>query len=363
MNPNPSRIASLIRRAAPWSILPALVLLVSLALLSLGAGAADTTPEAHAPADLTGMIVDPVEDQSVYVNHVLGPVEYSLEGTGIAYTSTITYTSSSNLSLIGSGDVACGGTGMTRTVTITPTADMTGTAAITLTAYALTSTTPFTFDVTVEDVPPIHTPMVASYFHPGADLRVALVAGTYLRTLYSDREQLGNMIIVAVANYGTEPIDKEFWVDLYLEPSTPPTGPNQRWQDSCYYGAQWGITADNLPLDPGEYLLLATSEISVASLSDASTPDYFLPTFILPTESRIPSIFGEALDIYVQVDSVDMRTDYGSVLEYHENLGLPTNNISHGFFPDSMVGIGPLSMGASTAAAPTGGFVDEPPRE
>ncbi len=348
-----------------WSVLPALVLLVALALMSLGAGAAGVPAAADPPsagaqvgsASLNGATI--IEDQMVYMNHVLGPVTYSLSGSGIDSSAAITPTGSSYPSLISTASIACGGSGLTRTVTITPTDYMTGTSTITLTAsYPPTGTSDIVFDVTVEEVPDIEMPMVASNFYYGADLRTALVIGA----LYGLKDRYaGNMIVIAVANYGTEPIEDEFWVDLYIEPDFAPTGPNQRWQDLCYYGAQWGITADYLPLDPGEYVLLSTSAITVTGAVDTNVPEYFIPQIIAPTASRIPSLFGPTLDLYVQVDSVDMRTDHGAVLEYHEDLGLPTNNITHGFFPESWGYLD--SMSTSLTVVSAGTFVDEPPRE
>ena len=122
---------------------------------------------------------------------------------------------------------------------------------------------------------------------------------------------------VVIKNQGDAPITKvitqEFWVDLYVNPTPPPTGVNQIWKDGrSTHGIVWGVTTDALPLAPGGTITLTFGgEYYRSDLSDMAWP---LPVGTL---------------IYAQVDSANTLTNYGAVLENHEITGGTYNNITH----------------------------------
>jgi hypothetical protein len=117
--------------------------------------------------------------------------------------------------------------------------------------------------------------------------------------------------MVVIKNQGNSPVVDAFWVDVYLNPTTPPTQVNQHWQDLGTAGLVWGIQGAALPLDPGETLTLTIGDAYYyAAGSNFGQP--------LPVGSPV----------YVQVDSVNQLTDFGGVLEDHEITGGPYNNIS-----------------------------------
>jgi hypothetical protein len=117
-------------------------------------------------------------------------------------------------------------------------------------------------------------------------------------------------------------IDNEFWVDLYINPTTPPVAVNQTRETLGCRGGVWGVTVDALPqLAPGGVLTL--------TMNDA---------YYWPSRSDMPATLPPGTPIYVQVDSANTGTDYGAVLENHEMTGLPYNNI-----------LGPISLTSTIA--------------
>ena len=117
-------------------------------------------------------------------------------------------------------------------------------------------------------------------------------------------------IEVAIENQGNTAVSDEFWVDVYIDPQTPPTMVNQVWPDLADEGLVWGVSADALPLQPGAVLTLTMGDsYYMADLSEFAGE-------ILP---------GTA--VYAQVDSVDTNTTYGAVLERDEISGDPYNNV------------------------------------
>jgi len=119
---------------------------------------------------------------------------------------------------------------------------------------------------------------------------------------------------VTIQNIGDGPVgaNEEFWVDVYIDPHTIPTGVNQRWEDLADEGLRWGVTAPALPLDPGEAFTL--------SIGDA----YYWSSF-----SQFSGVLTPGTPIYAQVDAHNIVTNYGAVYEQHEILGGVYNNITH----------------------------------
>ncbi len=148
---------------------------------------------------------------------------------------------------------------------------------------------------------PIYLPLFLNSYVAAPDLVVEQIVVT------SDSAQ------VVIKNQGNAPAPSSspFWIDLYVDPDPVPTGVNQTWDNLCDQGIVWGIDGGGaLPLEPGEALTL--------TLGDAH---YW------PSLSNFPGSLPAGTPIYVQVDSANIHTTYGAVLESHEIYGGAYNNI------------------------------------
>jgi hypothetical protein len=117
-----------------------------------------------------------------------------------------------------------------------------------------------------------------------------------------------NNVQVVIANQGSATASDDFWVDVYLDPTPPPTHVNQVWSDLSAQGLVWGVTAD---LAPGETLTLTVGGDYYESMH--SHVDWPLPA---------------GTQVYAHVDSLNTETTYGGVLENHEIVGGAYNNIA-----------------------------------
>lgn len=114
---------------------------------------------------------------------------------------------------------------------------------------------------------------------------------------------------IVIVNQGERPVVDAFWVDLYLDPTDPPTTVNDIWQNSGGTGATWGVEGI-LPIEAGEVLTL--------TLDDA----FFRPEL---SDITLPITVGTAA--YAQVDSANAGVTSGAVDENHELEGGVYNNI------------------------------------
>ncbi|NLE43146.1 MAG: hypothetical protein GX620_00365 [Chloroflexi bacterium] len=121
----------------------------------------------------------------------------------------------------------------------------------------------------------------------------------------------GSGLTLVIANEGPDSVRDAFWVEAYIDPNPVPTGVNQIWQDRSEQGAVWGVTAPALPIRPGQALTLTVGGM------------YFWPTL-----SRLSSPLQAGVPVYAQVDSANVHTTYGAVLETHEILKAAYNNIA-----------------------------------
>jgi hypothetical protein len=156
---------------------------------------------------------------------------------------------------------------------------------------------PFVVDVAI---PIVYLPMVFHDYTPGPDL---VVASVFVRT---------DSVEVVIRNQGNTPVTEDFWVDLYIDPVAPPTGVNQPWSQLGGGGMVWGVQGDVLPLGPGETITLFPGDV------------YYWTEYSRPGSWPLPV----GAPVYVQVDSVNLDTDYGGVLEGHEASGGAYNNIA-----------------------------------
>jgi CSLREA domain-containing protein len=141
-------------------------------------------------------------------------------------------------------------------------------------------------------------PLVARNFVAAPDLIVKSIVAS------------SHAVTVVISNIGSASVVNEFWVDLYVNPRPAPTGVNQVWNDGrSRQGVVWGITAPALPMQPGAVLTLTLS-----------SPYYWVNlSHLVNISPNTP--------IYAQVDSANTDTTYGAVLEAHEIVGGPYNNI------------------------------------
>lgn len=148
----------------------------------------------------------------------------------------------------------------------------------------------------------------------------------------------GNNVEVVIKNIGDASVTEAFWVDVYINPNPAPTQVNQIWPDLASQGLVWGV---DTTINPGETLTLSIND-----------PYYFAAW------STFSGSLAQGTPVYVQVDSVDFGTTYGSILETHELAGGSYNNIDSTVSTLSTVVAEPL---APSGQPPAGEGL--PPRE
>jgi len=109
------------------------------------------------------------------------------------------------------------------------------------------------------------------------------------------------VVEVVIKNEGTVAAD-DFWVDMYINPDTAPTGINQTWETNGGEGLVWGIID---PLLAGESLTLTLSS-----------------SYYAAGHSSFAGTIAAGSMVYAQADAVGTAW-YGAVLEMDED-----NNIS-----------------------------------
>lgn len=151
-------------------------------------------------------------------------------------------------------------------------------------------------------------------------LNGAVHYGTYLPVIFKNYATGSDLVVenltinssgvvVVVKNIDlNEATTTAFRVDLYIDPSPAPTVVNQPWTQVATEGLVWNVTQT---IPPGGQLALTIDDpYYEAGLSNYSgTPAAGTP-------------------IYAQVDSVNLNSTYGNVLESHEISGEVYNNIT-----------------------------------
>jgi hypothetical protein len=133
-------------------------------------------------------------------------------------------------------------------------------------------------------------------------------------------------IEVTIENVGHNTVSADFWVDLYVDPSSTPTV-NDLWNDLCTYGKAWFVRQS---VGPGQQIVLSTAD-----------PDD--PAFPGDRYSNWPGSFMPGThQLYAQVDSYG-APNIGAVIEYNED-----NNV---YGPTPYVAVG-ATVGGSEASGP-----------
>lgn len=163
-----------------------------------------------------------------------------------------------------------------------------------------------TIDVVARTRYEIYLPLLMRRYAAAPDLVVDAVTAT------------STSMVVVLRNQGEKPVeaveDNEFWVDVYIglrDPANPPSQVNDIWQDFAQQGFSWGVTASVFPLNPGDVLTLTVNDV------------YYDPY----GEAMVNWPLQVGTDVYVHVDSANNETTYGGVLEDHEIVGTPYNNV------------------------------------
>jgi hypothetical protein len=165
------------------------------------------------------------------------------------------------------------------------------------------SSGPYQLLVVAPDFPfHIRLPLVLRDYPPLADLQINSL------TVDPASLDVGQPVTVEVTveNVG-EAAAGPFWVDLYLNPDSPPTGPDQPWDALCSgpaedcYGIAWHVEDG---LQAGESLMI--SSLKIGSDDEARWPGYF-------TECGTHHL-------YAFVDSRGGAGSHGAVSEKQEGL-------------------------------------------
>jgi uncharacterized repeat protein (TIGR01451 family) len=183
-----------------------------------------------------------------------------------------------------------------------------------------------TTTISITDFVRLYLPLVMRNYVAAPDLVVEQITAS------------ANSVQVVIRNVGDLPVVDEFWVDAYLDPTTPPTAVNQTWRHVGDHGIVWGVTSDALPLDPGDAITLTVTPVGGdyyhADLSDVSWP--------LAMGTRV----------YAQADSAHTETGYGGVMENHEIIGGAYNNIMGPVLSIDVLDRDPISI-ITVAPGPT----------
>src|SRR5439155_25831327 len=122
------------------------------------ATASDTFLLTVTPANNTPPVISDIADQTTAEDTSTGPISFTVGDAETAAASLVVSGSSSNPTLVPDANIAFGGSGANRTVTVTPAANQSGTATVTVTVSdgSLTSSDTFVLTVTaVNDAPTI----------------------------------------------------------------------------------------------------------------------------------------------------------------------------------------------------------------
>lgn len=123
-----------------------------------------------------------------------------------------------------------------------------------------------------------------------------------------------DLIEVTIENVGNTAVADGFWVDFYINPSTPPTAANQLWPSLSTEGIAWGVTAE----------IAAGASLTLVYSTAPGAPN----EFFVAEESLYNGSLPAGTTVYAQVDSAHESVAYGGVLESHEITGGPYNNIA-----------------------------------
>ena len=239
----------------------------------------------------------PMTDIVLYINSVSPPLPFQIADVDTPAATLQLTATSTQPALLPRTHLSFAGHSLTRTLTLTPTAAMTGSTTITVSVSDGEFTASTTFNLTVIPRPPLYLPLIFQQYRATPDLIVDSLTVT------------ANTVSLVIKNQGDAPVVQPFWVDVYINPHIIPTRVNQTWDKVGDHGLVWGILWDGLPLNPGETLSLNVGgAYYVNAYSDVAWP------------------IAAGSWVYAQADSAG-KADYGGILETHEMYNRAYNNI------------------------------------
>ena len=177
-------------------------------------------------------------------------------------------------------------------------------------------------NVVRSEIDPVATVTIIDDDDPVKRVYLPVVSINYKRIdgpdlIVSDVQVGTESITVTIKNVGNEPVTRPFWIDSYINPTTPPTGVNQTIIGLGAEGFVWGIQASSNP-DESDLPMAPNDEI-VLTVGGSN----YYPDDSKFTTGTIPA----AAQIYVQVDSFGSSSIFGQIFETHEQAGTQYNNI------------------------------------
>jgi uncharacterized repeat protein (TIGR01451 family) len=280
-------------------------------------------PVGEAVTGTDDLSVDLISQIGLVVDLTAAPL---LARPGDAITYTISLFNSGDVTLHDLSGAATVGGGFTLPNSLAPGETITTSYGYTVLAADLPG--PLTNVVTITAVPTANDPITVT-----TAVSVTLQPHTlYLPLVVNQFTSAPDLVVhellvnetgvtVVIGNIGNAPVMTPFWVDVYFNPDPPPTAVNQTWQMLGEEGLVWGVTT---PILPGQTLALTIGDL-----------------YFVPEESNFSGVIGVGTAVYAQVDSAAAGSDYGAVLELHEILGLPYNNIIGPVIVDQPVTLSP----------------------
>ncbi len=166
---------------------PAAAAILAAALIAGCGGDEEMRPDAN-PGDIT---LSQIQDQTIDEDGNTGPLSFTVS----VANATVTATSGNEMLVPGSG-ITLGGSGMSRTITVTPAADRTGMAVITITARQGSRMATSSFDVTVRAVN--DPPTIANVTDRSTEEGTALAAIPF--TVGDPDNEPGSLTVTATSN-------------------------------------------------------------------------------------------------------------------------------------------------------------------
>jgi hypothetical protein len=174
-----------------------------------------------------------------------------------------------------------------------------------------------------------HYAFDGAYFASGVD-------SPPLRALANGEDGPNGVYLYGAGGFPTQTYNaSNYWVDVVFDTTV---GPDTTPPAVSSEGVAWGVEPPALPLEPGGTITLTLGD------------DYYWEEY-----SNLSVPLPAGVLIYVQVDSADVETTYGAVLEDHEILGGFYNNIS------GLVYSGLSGLGAGPAEVERPTVSDRPP--
>ncbi len=136
-------------------------------------------------------------------------------------------------------------------------------------------------------------------------------AQTFPDLVVESLQATGAGVLVVIRNQGQAPVTSGFWVDVYINPNSPPTAVNQRWNDIGTLGMAWGVGGEALPLAPGAALTLISFGQHYSS-----------------ERSNFAGVVPVSAQLWAQADAYRVDSIYGNVEEVDEQGGGVYNNIT-----------------------------------